>query len=319
VTADREERKAMKARAWLGTVSVLFLVRLAAAGEGLVEVQAPAGTPSRELGVLAPVQAEARLVVPKDGLWQAPESSFVCAESISVQPERGPALVRREREPRQGQFSSRSGGVLIFSAADVGRRFAVHYQFRPRRVALLEATAPTDYADAPALLAEVLAEELGKHGFVVVPAREVRDAAAALGLGTISPRALPSPEKLTALAQEVSAAYVLLPDIGIREHSGPGEFDTGIPIPQEKDRPPSSAFYEEPTLVLPTTRYRLYGVVRLAIVEGATGTVVGDETTSGSQRVRSRRFSSARRSLLRSLATQVVAAWREPAGSTAPR
>ncbi len=295
----------MRATLWLAA-AVLFLLTVAAAEEG---------ASPQELGVVDPVPVEVHVVVPKGRLWRAPQSSFVCADSVAVYPESGPPLVRRQREPRLGQFSYQPGAVVVFTAADVGRQFTIRYQFRPRRVALLDAATPTDYPDAPSVLEQALTEELGKRGFVVVPAQEVREAAAGLALGATSPHALPPPEKLAALAGEVKAAYVLVPGVAVRQHSRPGEFDTGIPIPEDEvDRRSRSGFEEEPTLILPTIRYRLYGGMRLVVVEGATGTVLRDETGSDSQRVRWRHFSGARRSLVRSLAAQAVALWRGPAG-----
>jgi hypothetical protein len=293
----------MGAMRWL-VVAALSLLTCAAAGGSALPC---------ELGVLNPVSVEVHVTVPKDGRWRAPQGDFVCEDSVSVSPENGPPLVRRAREPRLGQFSYQPEGVVVFTTADVGRRFTVRYQFRPRRVALLDAATPTGYPDAPSVLAQALAEELGERGFVLVPAQEVK--AAALVLRGISPHALPPPDKLAALAREVNAAYVLIPGVAVNQHGEPGEFDTGIPIPQdERDRRARSIFVEEPTVVLPTTHYRLYGGVRLMVVEGAAGTVVRDGTGSGSRRVRWRHFSSARRSLVQSLAAQVVAAWRDPAG-----
>ena len=306
----------MKATLWLAA-AVLFLVTRAAAEES---------PPPRELGVLDPVQAEVRIVAPKGGFWNAPECDFVCPDSVSVHPKSGPPLVRREGQPRLGQFTLLPRGIAL-SPAQAGQEFTVRYQFRPRRVALLEAATPTNYPDALSVLGQALAEELDRRGFVVVPAQEVREAAAALGLGAVSPHALPPAEKLAALAREVNAAYVLAPGVAIRQHSKPGDFDTGIPIPSKEkldrlpepyfdvekaSRPPRSVFDEEPTLILSPTRYRLYGGMRLVVVEGATGTVVHDKTESGSQRVRWQHFASARRSLVRTLAAQVVALWRGP-------
>jgi len=309
----------MKAVLWLAAV-VLLLVTVATAEEGVSP---------QDLGVLDPVQVEERVVVPKTGLWRAPQGDFVCADSVSVSPESGRALLRRAREPRLGQFSYQLEGAIVFPNAEVGRQFTARYQFRPRRVALLAAATPTGHQSAPSGLEQALTEELGKRGFVVVPAQEVREAAARLALGAITPRALPPPEKLAALARGTNTAYVLVPGVAVRQHSRPGEFDTGIPIPSQykpgrlpdpffdvprerRTRPWTPVLEEEPTLVLPTTHYRLYGGVRLVVVAGATGAVLHDETGSGSQRVRWRRFSSARRSLVQSLAAQAVVRWRGP-------
>jgi hypothetical protein len=315
----------MRIRSWLALCLWACMLGAAtgpiAAGESAAETGGDSsGTPRRELGVLAAVRAEAHVVVPEDGLWRAPQGDFICADSISVSPESGPPLIRRARAPRPGQFSYQPDGAIVFAAADVGREFTVRYQFRPRRVVLLDAATPTDYPDAPAVVGQALAEELGKRGFVVVSAQEVKGAAARLALEAITPHALPAPERLAALAQQTNAAYVLIPGVAVKQDSKPGEFDTGIPIPQdEREKRSRSVFVEEPTLILPTTHYRLYGAARLAIADGATGAVVSDVSTSSSQRVRAYRFSPARRSLMRRLAAQVVAAWRQPAGSAAPR
>jgi hypothetical protein len=266
-----------------------------------------------QLGVLAPVQVEAQVNVPKDGLWRSPHSTFVCADTVRVVPEKGQPLQACEGEPQRGQFQCRPDGSIKFAAADAGRRLVVRYQFRPRRAAVLDAATPTDYPDVVPLLGKALTEELGKRGFVVVSAKEIADAAAAVALGAASPRSIPPPEKLVALAQRVNAAYVVVPGVAVTHHSTPGSVDLGIPVPEKKpERHPRSPIEEEQTLSLPISQDRLYGAVRITVVDGASGSVIADEATSGYQRVRLYRFSHARRSLVLDLAAQAVAAWREP-------
>ncbi len=223
-------------------------------------------------------------------------------------------LPRAAGEPQQGQFSWRPEGIVEFSPEDAGRRLVVCYEYAPRRAALLDAVTSTDYPDAVPLLGKALAEELGKRGFVIVPAKQVGDAAAAVALEPASILALPPPQKLAALAQRVNATYVLVPGIAIARSSKLGTLDTEIELPRDKvgERHPRNPLEEEPTLILPVRRHRLSGRVRLAVVDGATGAVLADLANSDSQRVRFRRFSPARRSLVRNLAGQVVAAWRDP-------
>ncbi len=191
---------------------------------------------------------------------------------------------------------------------------AVRYEYAPRRAAIRDAVTPTDYPDVAPLLRQALAEELSRRGLVIVPAQEVADAAAAVALGPASTVALPSPDKLAALAQRVNAAYVVVPGIAVAHSTGPATLDTGIELPRDEvgERHPRNPLAEEPTLVLPVTRHSLSAAVRLTVIDGTTGAVATDQEKSDSQRVRFRRFSHARRVLVQKLAQQVVAAWRDP-------
>jgi hypothetical protein len=265
------------------------------------------------LGVLPPAAVEIKVEVPPDGLWRAPQSTFVCADTLVVMDTKGNVLPRATEEPRQGQFAWRPEGVVRFSREDAGRGVVVRYQFSPRRVAVLDAATPTDYPDAVPLLGQVLAEELGKRGLIPVSAKELADAAAAVSLGPASPHALPSSEKLMALARRVNAAYVVVPGVAVGHYSNPGTVDVGIEWPQDRvgDQHPRNPV-EEPSVPVPVTHDRLSGGVRITVVEGATGATITDQVKSGSQPVHWRRFSAARRALVRDLAAQVVAAWREP-------
>lgn len=269
------------------------------------------GTPA--LGVLPPVTVEMQVTVPPEGLWRAPQSSFVRPDTVLVLDARKSPLPRAAAEPRRGEFGLQPEGVIRFSPEDAGRRLFVRYQFSPRRVALLEAAIPTDYPDTAPLLGQALAEELGTCGFVVVPAKEAAQAAAAVGMGAACPHALPPPEKLAAFAQRVNAAYVLIPGIAIGHFSEGASVDTGIERPRDKvgEQHPRNPLEEEPTIALPVTRHRLSGGVRLAVVDGATGAVITDQVQSSIQKVRLYRFSAARKTLVRNLAQQIVAAWRE--------
>ena len=271
-------------------------------------------TSSLCLGVLAPVAVEMRVRVPDGGLWRAPQSTFVCSDTLLVFDAERKPLPRAAGEPQQGQFSWRPGGIVQLSPEDAGRKLIVCYEYAPRRVAVLAAVIPADYPDAVPMLEQALAEELGKRGFITVPPRAVADAAAAVDLGPASPRALPPAEKLATLAERLNAAYLLVPGVAIARSSEFGTLDTEIELPRDRvgEKHPRNPLEKEPTLVLPVTRDRLYGAVRLRVVNGATGAVLDDLAVSASQRVRFRRFSPARRSLVRNLAGQVVTAWRAP-------
>jgi hypothetical protein len=264
--------------------------------------------------VLPPVAVEMKVEVPRDGLWRAPQSTFVCADTLVVMDANRNPLSRATEAPRQGQFAWRPEGVVRFSPEDAGRRAVVRYQFSPRRVAVLDAATPTDYPDAVPLLGQALAEELGKRGLITVSAKELADAAAAVSLAPASPRTLPPSEKLMALAHRVNAAYVILPGVAVGHYSSPGTVDVGIEWPQDRvgEQHPMNPMEEEPSVPVPVTHDRLSGGVRIAVVDGATGATITDRVKSGSQPVRWRRFSAARRALVRTLAAQVVAAWREP-------
>jgi hypothetical protein len=274
------------------------------------------GTGAPALGVLAPVAVEMWVKIPHDALWRAPQSTFVCSDTLLVLDARRKPLLRAASEPQQGQFSWRPEGIIQFSPEDAGRRLVVCYEYAPRRVAVLDAVIPADYPDAVLMLEQDIAEELGKRGFVIVAGRAVTDAAAAMALGPVSTVALPPAQKLAALAQRLDAAYLLVPGVAIVPSSKSDTVDTGIELPRGEvgERHPRNPLEDEPTLILPVTRHGLFGGVRLAVVDGVTGAVVTDLGASAFQRVRFRRFSHARRSLVRNLAGQVVAAWRNPAG-----
>jgi hypothetical protein len=272
------------------------------------------GSSALVLGILAPVAVEMRVRVPHDGLWRAPQSTFVCSDTLLVMDAKRKPLPRATGDPQQGQFSWRPGGIVQLSPEDAGRKLVVCYEYAPRRVAVLDAVIPADYPDAVPMLEQALAEELSKRGFIIVPARVVADAAAAVALGPASPGALPPAEKLATLAQRLNAAYVLVPGVAIARGSEFGTLDTEIELPRDRvgERHPRNPLEDEPTLILPVTRDRLYGAVLLSVVDGVTGALVTDLAVSASQRVRFRRFSPARRSLVRNLAGQVVTAWRAP-------
>jgi len=265
------------------------------------------------LGVLPPVTVEMQVTVPPEGLWRAPQSSFVRPDTVLVLDARKSPLPRAAAEPRRGEFGLEPGGGVRFSPEDAGRRLFVRYQFSPRRVVLLKTAPPTDYPDAATSLDSALAEELGACGFVVVPTKEVMQAAAAAGMEAAPSQVPPPPEKLVAFAQRVNAAYVLGPAIAIRHFSKEGSVDTGIERPRDKvgEQHPRSPLEEESTIALPVTRHRLSGGVRLIVVDGATGAVITDQVQSSIQKVRLYRFSAARKALVRNLAQQIVAAWRE--------
>jgi len=285
----------------------LLVSAVAASAAEATEPSAP------QLGVLAPVQVEIRVNVPRDGLWRSPHSTFVCAGTVRIVPEKGQPLQACEGEPPRGQFQCRPDGSIKFAAMDAGRRLVVQYQFRPRRVVVLDAATPTDYPDVVPLLGRALTEELGRWGFVVISAKETADAAAAVALGAASPSSMPPREKLVALAQRANAAYVVVPGVAVAHYSTPGSIDLGIPAPVEKpEQHPRLPVEEEQTLSLPISQDRLYGGVRITVVDGASGSMIADEAASGYQRVRLYRFSHARRSLVLNLTGQVVAAWREP-------
>jgi len=254
------------------------------------------------------------VTVPPEGLWRAPQSSFVRPDTVLVLDARKSPLPRAAAEPRRGEFGLQPEGVIRFSPEDAGRRLSVRYRFSPRRVALLEAATPTDYPDAVPLLGQALAEELGRCGFVVVPAKETAQAAAAVGMGAASPHALPPSEKLAAFAQRVNAAYVLIPGIAIGDFSEEASVDTGIEWPRDRvgEQHPRNPLKDQQTIPLPVTRHRLSGGVRLAVVDGVTGAVITDQVQSSVQKVRLNRFSAARKALVRNLAREVVAAWRKP-------
>jgi len=285
----------------------LLLWAVAGCAAGAAQSSAP------QLGVLAPVQVEAQVRVPDDGLWRSPHSTFVCADTIRIVPEKGQPLERSEGEPQRGQFQCRPDGSMKFTAADAGRSLVVRYQFRPRRVAVLDAATPSDYPDIVPLLRTALTEELGRRGFVAMSAKEVMDAAAAVALGAASPGSMPPSEKLAALAQRMNAAYVVVPGVAVTQNSKLGSVDSGIPWPEEKpERHPRPYRGEEPTVPVPVSQHRFYGGVRITVVDGTSGSVVTDQVRWDYQRVRLYRFSPARRALVRRLAGQVVAAWREP-------
>jgi len=289
---------------------------LAFCAYGAAVEQAP-GTP--ELGVLAPVQAECRIIGRQSGVWWPPASSFVCADTLQVTDDGGTAFEPVTGEPQRGQFSWRAEGVVHFSPEDAGRRIIVRYQFRPRRLAILAGVPDKDYPDALPMFGEALSEEVGKRGFVVVPPKEVAEATSAEGLGAISLLDPPSAEKLAALARRLNAAYLLMPYVGITHYGVPGEVEVEVPRPTDRPDRPGDAYPRsqpfptgEESVPVPITRHSLQAGVRLSVVEGATGKAVMDPIKYATRAVRLRQFASTRRELLRDLAGQVVVAWREP-------
>lgn len=261
---------------------------------------------------LPPVTVEVRVRVPPEGVWRAPQAGLVRPETVQVLDPKKRPLPRAAAEPRRGEFTLLPEGVLRFAREDAGRRVLVRYEFSPRRVVLLQTPAPADYPDAAALLDRALAEELAASGFVVAPSREAMQAAAAAGLEATPAQGL-SPEKLAAFARGADAAYVLGATIAIGHSTRPGSVDTGVPWPrdrvQERARRP---WEEEQTIELPVTRHSLSGEVRLVVVDGATGSAVWDQSQWSQHKVRMYRFAPAREALVKSLAQQIVTAWRAP-------
>jgi hypothetical protein len=272
------------------------------------------GTPA--LGALAPVVAEVQLTVSRECLWQAPQAGFVRPDSVVVADAERRPLSRVASEPRGGEFALLPEGAIRFSPEEAGRRVFVRYQFSARRVVLLKTPPATDYPDVAASLDCALAEELGRCGFVIVPMKEVMQAAAAAGLeATASPELAPS-EKLVAFAQRVNATYVIGAAIAVGHSSREATLvlDTGTKRRRERvgDRHPRNPLAEESTIEVPVTRERLFGEIRLVVVDGNTGASVSDQVQSSVQKVRLYRFAPARKALVRKLARQAVAAWRTP-------
>jgi len=280
---------------------------------------APLDQPSvaPELGVLAPVQVECRIIGRQSGVWWPPASSFVCAETLQVTDERGTAFEPVAGDPQRGQFAWRVEGAIRFSPEDAGRRIIVRYQFRPRRVAILAGVPDDDYRDALPMFGEALSEKLGKRGFVVVPTEKVAEAAGVEGIGAIWLLDPPSAEKLAALAKRLNAAYLLMPYVDVTPYGEPGTIQ--IPVAAPTDRPgdvhPRAGPLrgDEESIPVPVTRHGLQAGVRVSVVEGATGKAVWDVVRYATREVHLRQFAAARRELMRELAGQVLVIWREPA------
>ncbi len=276
-------------------------------------------TVAPELGVLAPVQVECRIIGRQGGVWWPPASSFVLAETLQVTDDRGTAFEPVAGDPQRGQFAWRAEGAIKFSPEDAGRRIIVRYQFRPRRAAILAGVPDNDYRDALPMFGEALSEELPKRGFVIVSAAEVAEATAAEGLGEIALLDPPSAEKLAALAKRLNAAYLLAPYVDVTHFGIPGEVEVTVPVPTDRpDRPGDTYPRAQPfptgeeSVPVPVTRHSLQAGVRVSVVEGATGKVVMDPIKYATRAVHLRQFATARRELLQDLAGQVVVAWREP-------
>ena len=270
-----------------------------------------------ELGVLAPVQAECRIIGRESGVWWPPHASFVCADTLQVSDDRGRAFEPVSSEPQRGQFALGPRGAIRFSPEDAGRRIIVRYQFRPRRAAILAGVPDSDCPDALPMFGEALSEVLGKRGFVMVPTAEVAEAAEAEGLGAISLLDPPSAEKLAALVKRLSAAYLLVPYADVTSYSQSGSAEIEIPAPTDRpgDVHPSMGPFpgDVESIPVPVTRHSLQAGVRVSVIEGATGKVVWDPICYANRVVHLRQFTSARRELMRELAEQVVVVWREPA------
>jgi hypothetical protein len=263
------------------------------------------------LGVLPPVTVEVRVTVSPEGVWRAPQAELVRQETMVAMDGKKRSLPRAAGEPRRGEFALLPGGGIEFAREDAGRRVLVRYEFSPRRVVLFQTPPPADHPEAAALLDQALTEELSKKGFVLVPVRELMQAAAAAGMEASPSEGPPPPEKLVAFARRADAAYVLGPTIAIGDSTRPGSVDTGLPWPRDRVQERARHLWEEEqTIELPITRHSLSGEVRLVVVDGATGAAVWDQSQRGQHKVRLYRFSAARRALVRSLAQQAVAAWR---------
>jgi hypothetical protein len=269
------------------------------------------------LGVLPPVTVEVRLEVPRDGVWQAPQTAFVLEDTAEVRDadrRRGAGADFRVYEgtlPPASEFIRQPKGVFIFSPRDTGRVVIARYQYAPRRVVVFEPTAQGEYPEAAGLFAEALDEELTKRGFAAAPPEQTTEAAAALGLGAVAPEKLPPAGKLAALAGRLNAIYVIIPSVALGCYSESGTANVEVERPKDRvgDQHPRNPM-EESSVPVRVANDRLSGGIRMAVVDGATGGTVFDQAKSSSEPVRWRRFAAARRALARNLAAEVVKAWR---------
>ena len=263
----------------------------------------PAAADSQTLGVLAPVSVSLEAAIPRDGLWQPSQGSFLCPDTVCVRDERGKRLEAVSASPQKGQYRVRLDGCIRFASDDASRRVTISYQYRPRRAVVLPVVAGTDYQDAVPTLLETLTGELQSRGFVAASPDDTADALAELRSVAASGPPNLTPQLVAALASKLDAAYVLLPAVDADEEAILAGFQSHTWI--------AGSGRSAHTVASRTAVHVMNVAVGITAFDGATGETAAQETAVGSKRVTFRQFGPARRSLVRELAGRVIAKWRE--------
>jgi len=254
-------------------------------------------------GVLEPRDVSVVVEVPREGLWRPAQGDFVCPETVCVRDEQGRMLECVSREPGRGQYRVRLDGCIRFCADEAGREVSLRFQYRPRRVAVLPAVVHADYEDALPTMQETLTRELGERGFIIASDDDLADALAQLRAEpSSSPEGL-SPDRLSAVAKLLDAAYLLLPGVSADEAGVLAGFRGYSWV--------TGSAKSAHTTATAVTRNYMNAAVGITVFDGVCGEVVFEKVSDGSKRVRFRRFGPARRDLIRDLSARLVADWRQ--------
>jgi len=263
-------------------------------------------TDSAGRGVLEAREVSVVVEVPTEGLWRSPQADFVCPETVVVRDSQGSRLTCVSTDPGKGQYRARLDGCVRFCTEDVGKKVSVRYEYRPHRIAILPPVAGAAYEDALPTMRETLTRELGERGFVVASDDDLADALVRLrSSGAATPQGL-APATVSAVAESMDAAYLLLPGVDANEDSVFAGLHSYTWVTGS-----STSARAHTTASAVNLRY-MNVAAGITVFDAVLGDVIFERVVEGSKRVRFRQFAPARRALIQELTARIVSEWRGP-------